>query len=578
MPEIQSIHENVFLKLQQWRNQSRHGYHQSINPFFYLRSVRDERFRRGFWFPGNEHYLCISFWSGGDSFNKTPNVYFEINKNTGCHVIITSKDSEIKTSYFSKLIDHLNQGLSGSYSKKGKQWKKTLSQRHEEYESLLQQFIDQDKALIDRYIYDYDEPEHEEYAQRFGFIEPTDFDKFYSRVVTQREELIQSEQLKKQQLLSRPHLPLSINKITIENFQGIKACSVSELPLDSNWMFITGENGYGKTSILQAIAIGLNENPDLEKYLDRSIFVELDVYVKGEKDLITRRIKGLSKALSINYEDYIIGYGPARLNVQAETSENIEARGRNPIIGLFEYATLLKNINYELFTSNIVDRNLFGVLQDIIRVITKERIDNIEVDRDTREVLFTEKLTNGQVLTPLPISKLAAGFRNIINLVFDMFMRFKAVHNSLDTRAFFGIVLIDEIENHLHPILQREIIETLTQVFPNVFFIATTHSPIPLLGAPKNTIILTVNRTVSEGVVIERLDEKIDFPNLLPNTILTSPVFGFHDLIPISHESNESIRAEQTFPEIVENDLRREKINSYLSEELKDEMLKLLKK
>ena len=63
-----------------------------INPYFYMRSARDERFNKGYWFPGNESYLCVSFWAGGDSFSKTPNLFFEIDIRKGCRIVIISKD------------------------------------------------------------------------------------------------------------------------------------------------------------------------------------------------------------------------------------------------------------------------------------------------------------------------------------------------------------------------------------------------------------------------------------------------------------------------------------------------------
>ena len=46
-----------------------------------------------------------------------------------------------------------------------------------------------------------------------------------------------------------------------------------------------------------------------------------------------------------------------------------------------------------------------------------------------------------------------------------------------------GIVLIDEIETHLHLELQKKIMEILTGIFPNVQFIVTTHSPF-ILNSP----------------------------------------------------------------------------------------------
>ena len=48
--------------------------------------------------------------------------------------------------------------------------------------------------------------------------------------------------------------------------------------------------------------------------------------------------------------------------------------------------------------------------------------------------------------------------------------------------------MIDELDLHLHPQWQRTIVESLRTAFPKIQFIASTHSPIPLLGAPNNSI------------------------------------------------------------------------------------------
>ena len=104
MRNIERIHDEIFTYLNDWSEQSRRE-NREVNPYFYMRSVRDERFRKGYWFPGNDSYICLSFWSGGDSSNKTPNMYFELNEKAGCRVIIVAKDSEAKYDYFEQLVN-----------------------------------------------------------------------------------------------------------------------------------------------------------------------------------------------------------------------------------------------------------------------------------------------------------------------------------------------------------------------------------------------------------------------------------------------------------------------------------------
>jgi predicted ATPase len=552
MKNIQEIHEEVFNYLNSWSEQSRNR-NNVINPYFYMRSVRDERFKKGFWFPGNDSYMCISFWAGGDSNHKTPNLYFEIHEKYGCRVIIVAKDSASKYEYFEKMIRELNDNDSKPYSvnKKGKIWIKQLSNNWEQWSNALQWFTDNDKRGIDEFINKNEFSDFEEFASRFGFINSKDFDTMYSRVLKERDSIKEIEYNKQREFLNKPKLPYALLGINIENFQGITNASIKDFKPNARWIFITGENGYGKTTLLQAIALGLSGDPDLEKYLDSNTRISIELVHQNEKAFPVRTKGNISNLERYDYGQFVLGYGPARLNVQSKASENKEDRICNNVLSLFDYETYLKNINYELFASNHSDLKTYAELEVLIKTVTKGRISGIKIK--DREAQFIETLSNGDSLEPMPLSKLAAGFRSIINIVIDIYLRFKKIHQNKRYVDFYGIVLIDEIENHLHPILQKELPITLSQVFPNIQFIISTHSPIPLLAADENSIILRVNRTKEDGVSLE-LIEIDNILALTPNILYTSPVFGFSDIINDNLSSKQNLRTEDSWDDMIKTD------------------------
>ncbi|HIF9519266.1 TPA: AAA family ATPase [Photobacterium damselae] len=87
-------------------------------------------------------------------------------------------------------------------------------------------------------------------------------------------------------------------------------------------------------------------------------------------------------------------------------------------------------------------------------------------------ILATE---DGQVID---LKTLSDGYSAIVNMVTEIIMRMETVQfGGLDIG---GIVLIDEVETHLHVALQREVLPFLTAMFPNIQFIVTTHSPFVL--------------------------------------------------------------------------------------------------
>ena len=91
----------------------------------------------------------------------------------------------------------------------------------------------------------------------------------------------------------------------------------------------------------------------------------------------------------------------------------------------------------------------------------------------------------------LPLRFFSAGYRSMIGMVLDIACRMAILNPNmrLDSYKTNGIVLIDELDLHLHPKWQWNIISALKKTFPNVQFIATTHSPIILSSFNGENII-----------------------------------------------------------------------------------------
>lgn len=91
----------------------------------------------------------------------------------------------------------------------------------------------------------------------------------------------------------------------------------------------------------------------------------------------------------------------------------------------------------------------------------------------------------------LPVAQLSDGIRNMIGLVGDLSHRVTRLNPHLGASAARrtpGVVLIDEVDMHLHPSWQQVVIEALRQAFPAVQFIVTTHSPQVLSTVPRECI------------------------------------------------------------------------------------------
>lgn len=112
-----------------------------------------------------------------------------------------------------------------------------------------------------------------------------------------------------------------------------------------------------------------------------------------------------------------------------------------------------------------------------------------------------EFLVDGQ---KVPTISLSDGFRSVIALAGDLIWRLLQSFPNLDdpTKAS-GVVLIDELDIHLHPSWQREIAGWLQQVFPNLQFFIATHSPLVAAGAGQDALTLRLDMVDGQLQILE---------------------------------------------------------------------------
>ena len=117
-----------------------------------------------------------------------------------------------------------------------------------------------------------------------------------------------------------------------------------------------------------------------------------------------------------------------------------------------------------------------------------EEVLNVEYDDQSDELVF---ITNSNAL---PVRYLSAGYQSLIWMILDIAYRMALLNPDLLERIDEtpGVILIDELDMHLHPKWQWKVVEALKKTFPNVQFIAATHSPI-IISSCENVNIITVD-------------------------------------------------------------------------------------
>ena len=131
---------------------------------------------------------------------------------------------------------------------------------------------------------------------------------------------------------------------------------------------------------------------------------------------------------------------------------------------------------------------------ETFKKIVSDFVENVEEKNARKNVYFSSEqwtLVYSDGRTTQPLYSLSAGYQGILCLIMDLACRTVILNPRMeDYKAVEGIVLIDEIDQHLHPRWQWKILGALRATFPNVQFIIATHSPIVISSAEDAKIVL----------------------------------------------------------------------------------------
>jgi len=341
-----------------------------------------------------------------------------------------------------------------------------------------------------------------------------------------------------------------IDTIQLQNFRGIRRLDID---LDDSITIFIGNNGAGKSSILDAIAILLSWVIARVRHAGASgrPIQEIDIHNQAKYSLLKLQLS------SIENRDEIVQWqlvkGRAGVSKPTEGSElqsvssyaktiqnNLEQDQTLPIFVYYPVNRAVLDIPLRIRTKHSFDdpleahanaltsganfRHFFEWFRHREDFENERKLEQLEQDAAifidkqldaVRQALqhFLPDLTEFKVRrSPLRLSakkqgieiqvdQLSDGEKCLVAMIGDLARRL-AIANPQASEPLkgFGVVLIDEIELHLHPAWQRSLIRQLAQTFPNCQFILSTHSP-QILGevSGKNVRLLRSNE---EGEVI----------------------------------------------------------------------------
>lgn len=346
-------------------------------------------------------------------------------------------------------------------------------------------------------------------------------------------------------------LPTCLKQIQVRNYKSIKQTEIIDIPENSQWVFLIGENGFGKTIMLQSIFISLFGNVDNDRILTLdSDYEVLSEFKTVDKIFENRNSHNGNGSNNQNPLNNIVAIGASRLNLANESASEVNDKSTRSY-SMFYTDGLLLNIESELIRFKLKNDSKFDIIKSALLTLLNPYVDDIIYNDERNSILYREKDIESNIYPYVTYNELASGFKSIVGLAGDILIRLLKNQHVSTIEELNGIVLIDELDLHLHPKYQVEIVKSFTKVFPNIQFIVSTHSPMPLLGAPLTSQVYKVNRTQEEGVFVERME--VDFSKLTPNLLLTSPIFDM-DSIKNVNVSLDEIQTEDDYDEMVKNE------------------------
>jgi len=277
-----------------------------------------------------------------------------------------------------------------------------------------------------------------------------------------------------------------LNKIHIENYYCIKDVTIENLS-DKNEIYFLGENGVGKTILLQFIIQKLNE-----------------ISIK-EKSLFN-----------------VFAYGTARFRTGSATDDFFDKTGFDT---LFDRNKLLIN-PIQWFkdvllreTQNESPLKIDSVLRTFEEIIDFDNSKSFRIERNGSKFTFYEQNTQ------IEFEHLAEGYRSVLIWLCDLLSRLTEIQPDIEKLDdFCGIVLVDEVDLFLHPKWEYSIVRKLRQKLPNIQWLFTTHSPMLILGASEDAVFYRLYKERGETQISEQWNCG-EISNLMASAIITSPLF-----------------------------------------------------
>jgi ABC-type multidrug transport system ATPase subunit len=331
---------------------------------------------------------------------------------------------------------------------------------------------------------------------------------------------------------------------------------------------LLGRNGYGKSVLLRALAGLLQHDEEVTGSLlagandaaDGQLVLRLTR--DGEEVVIRRNpfrfAESVGKVPLLAIPDSRV-IDRSQQVVMAPAAEAVDLRreGADHFLHLLPYGSVIQSLLYELCLDywehgRNFDRPSFRFLEECMRRLTDSEFRFHSITRKGRTGFEITVLNEGSG-TPLPLQNASQGTLSLLALfgLVRSYLQSFAPKSEDAVQSAPGVVLIDEADAHLHPAWQQKVPTLLRDLFPNVQFVVSAHSPLFVAGCWNNEVaVLRKAKSRAGGFAIEQLDR--DFVGATSGE-LYQEIFGIEEL-------------DDTFLEYSKKATRRETLSDRINE------------
>ena len=386
-----------------------------------------------------------------------------------------------------------------------------------------------------------------------------------------------------------------LTRVEIENIRSIEHL---DMPLTDEsgprpWTLLLGENGTGKSTVLKSLARALGGSDALaelvgnpndwirRKHSAGRIRVEV-VTAEGEArsaELVLRRatklglfesnrdaLAQLDAAIAHSPRNYFTaGYGVTRRPEGYQRRSTSRGDGylsprARAVSTLFSPDETLTPL--ELWAMDLDYRrgDGFQVVRKVLNTLLPG-IQLLRIDRENRELIF--RTPDGQ----LPYRLLSDGYQNVASWVGDLLSHLTEVfYDYKSPLAARGLLLIDEVDLHLHPVWQRELRRFITSTLTNFQVICSTHSPLTAHQTGEGELYV-LHRPPRGASVLQPYEGAAN--RLMLHQLMASPIFEFETV-----DSDEVERAKSEYRRLRDRGQNRtrddEKRLKHLADQISD--------